>query len=399
MRTPSILVFSAAAWALPLMVQAAPAPSAPAAQETQAPAPKGPDTVDVKRVHAEYGDGNFETVVQILEDYRARHDHYRVADSVVIAKYLGVIYAANPDSREKGKYWLYRMLQLDPGQDLVDLYVGEEVQGVFDKVRQEFVVRRNYRGINDTRLNKAIAEGEPPKRDTVVRKDTVVVKDNYLAPIVSPIAEGVKGGYSELKGGIKAGIEAGYVPIKEEAKPDDNSLTGNLNVGAGLKFLNPDWEGVTGVTDQTEIRATVDFRQRKWPINVAFHYGYAFGPETYQQVPGNETAVAAQTIVMQEMGFGVRKIFDFRLYTVRPFFGGGFGYSSADWRVDNDELGYHFSDQQGKVGIWLNGGVYWELNRHFNIGLDWMYTWAKIHMFRDLNPGGQHLDMILGFHL
>ena len=32
--------------------------------------------------------------------------------SVVIAKYLGVVYAANPDSREKGKYWLYRMLQL-----------------------------------------------------------------------------------------------------------------------------------------------------------------------------------------------------------------------------------------------------------------------------------------------
>lgn len=355
------------------------------------------DTVDQRQVHSEYGDGNFETVLQVLEDFRARHDHYRAADSVVIAKYLGVVYAANPASREKGKYWLYRMLQLDPGQDLVDLYVGEEVQGVFEKVRQEFVVRRNYRGINDTRLNQAVAAGEPPKRDTVVRRDTVVVKDGYLAPIVTPIADGIKGGYDEVKGGIKAGIQAGYVPIKDEARPEDNSLTGNINAGAGLKFMVPEWKDLAGFTDETAFRLAADARLRKWPINIAFDFTFAFAPEVYQDVHGDGSVLAKQTLRTYELCAGVRKIFDFRLYSVRPFFGGGLGYLYTTWELDHEA--YHSEIGKGFPGIWVNGGVYWELDRHFNVGIDWMYSWAKISFYnRPLNNGGQHLNMLLGYH-
>lgn len=374
---------------------------APAADASAATAPsiagKATDTVDQKKVHAEYGDGNFETVVQILEEYRARHDHYRPADSVVVAKYLGVVYAANPATREKGKYWLYRMLQLDPGQDLVDLYVGEEVQGVFEKVRQEFIVRRNYRGINDTRLNQALAAGEPPKRDTVVRKDTVVVKDNYLSPIVTPIAEGIKGGYDEVKGGIKAGIQAGYVPIKEEARQDADGFTGNLNVGAGLKFLDGDWQDMAGFTDETALRVAADLRKRKWPINIALDFTYAFAPEVYQDLSRNGNGLAKQTIRTYEIGAGVRKIFDFRLYSVRPFFGGGLGYVYTEWDLKSDV--YQSRTGSGASGFWLNGGVYWELDRHFNVGIDWMYSWAKISFYSTpLNNGGQHLSMLLGYH-
>lgn len=349
-------------------------------------------------MHAEYGDGNFESVAQILEDYRARHDRYRVADSVVIAKYLGVVYAANPATREKGKYWLYRMLQLDPGQDLVDLYVGEEVQGVFEKVRQEFIVRRNYRGINDTRLNHAIAAGEPPKRDTVVRKDTVVLKgDNYLSPIVTPITEGIKGGYDEVKGGIKAGIKAGYVPIKDEALPQDNGLTGNINVGAGLKFLESRWQDLAGFTDETGFGLSADLRRRQWPINIAFDFAYAFAPELYQDLTLKGNGIAKQTIRTYELCAGVRKIFDFRLYSVRPFFGGGLGYVYTEWDLKGDT--YQSESGSGATGIWLNGGVYWELDRHFNIGIDWMYSWAKITFYSEaLNNGGQHLNMLLGYH-
>ena len=352
-------------------------------------------------MHAEYGDGNFETVVQILESYRARHDRYRAADSVVVAKYLGVVYAANPDTREKGKYWLYRMLQLDAGQDLVDLYVGEEVQGVFEKIRQEFIVRRNYRGISDTHLNRAVAAGEPPKRDTVVRMDTVVMRDNYLSPIVTPIAEGIRGGYDEVKGGIKAGIQAGYVPIHEEHRPDESGLTGNINVGAGLKFLEPAWNDVAGVSDETGFRLATDLRMRKWPINIALDFTFAFAPEVYQDFrsddPAKDRGLAKQAIRTYEICAGVRKIFDFRLYSVRPFFGGGLGYVYTKWDLESDVFESH--PGSGFPGIWLNGGVYWELDRHFNVGIDWMYSWAKISFFNQtLNNGGQHLNMLLGYH-
>jgi hypothetical protein len=380
----------------PSTAPASPSPSGPAPSAAPVPAASG-DTVDRKRVHAEYGDGNFETVVQILEDYRARHDRYRAADSVVIAKYLGVVYAANPATREKGKYWLYRMLQLDPGQDLVDLYVGEEVQSVFERVREEFIVRRNYQGINDTRLNRAVASGEPPKRDTVIRKDTVVVKDNYLAPIVTPIAEGIKGGYDEVKGGIKAGIQAGYVPVKEEARSDDNGLTGNVNAGAGLKFLESGWQDLAGFTDETGFRVAADMRRRKWPINIALDFTYAFAPEVYQDLSSSGHGLAKQTIRTYEVCAGVRKIFDFRLYSVRPFFGGGLGYVYSEWDLDSDT--YHSGARSGASGIWLNGGVYWELDRHFNVGIDWMYSWAKLSFYNTpLNHGGQHLNMLLGYH-
>src|SRR6478736_10089091 len=87
--------FVLASDAKPVAREAARADAGAAAAKA-GPSPGPADTVDQKRVHAEYGDGNFDAVVQILEDYRARHGSYRAVDSVIIAKYLGVVYAANP---------------------------------------------------------------------------------------------------------------------------------------------------------------------------------------------------------------------------------------------------------------------------------------------------------------
>jgi hypothetical protein len=380
---------------------AAPAPDAKPAAAAKPAAKNSPtDTVDQKRVHSEYGDGNFETVVQILEDFRSRHEHYRTVDSVFIAKYLGVIYASNPDSREKGKYWLYKMLQMEPKSDLVDLYVGEEVERTFDKVRQEFIVRRNYRGINDTRLAKAVEDDGPAKqKDTVVLKDTVVVKkDNWI----SPLTDGTKFAYSEVKGGIKAGIESGYVPIKEDAIVDDSRWTGNINIGGGLKFLNAEeWEEISGITDQTEVRIATDIRQKRWPINIALDASYAFAPEVLQGLTRNGVdVIATQAIVTYEFNFGVRKIFDFKLYSVRPFFGGGFGRITTQWDLTYDDgSGEEVeSFREGKLGIWINGGVYWELDRHFNIGLEYLFSNARIDLYGKRNHGGHHMDMIAGYH-
>ena len=361
-----------------------------------APKSASADTVDRNKVHSEYGDGNFESVVQILESFRSNHTQFRKGDSVFIAKYLGVIYASNPDSREKGKYWLYKMLQTEPASDLVDLYVGAEVERTFEKVRSEFIVRRNYRGINDTRLAKAVENGEPPKsKDTVVLKDTVVMKgDNWI----SPVTDGIKGGYNEVKGGIKAGIQSGYVPIEEEVVKDDSRWTGNINVGGGLKYLNVEqWKALSGISDQTEMRIATDIRQRKWPINIALDFSYAFSPEVFDDWWGIGMGIQKQNITIYEMNVGVRKIFDFRLYSVRPFFGGGFGRINIQWDLLSREADDSFQD--GKLGIWMNGGCYWELDRHFNLGLEYLYSTAKLDLFGEtLDLGGHHLAMIVGFH-
>lgn len=399
----TLLLLGSAILASRFSATANPAPTNPPAAASAAPAAPAArkanpsDTLDIKRVHAEYGDGNFETVVQILEDFRAKHDHYRLRDSVLVAKYLGVVFAANPDSREKGKYWLYKMLQMDPTEDLVDLYVGEEVEHTFDKVRQEFIVRRNYRGINDTKLAKAVQTGdEPGKRDTIVRRDTVVLKGNNW---VSPITDVVKDGLSEVKGDIKAGIESGYVPIKEE--PIDKGLpwTGNVNLGAGIKFLDKAWE-VKGLTDETEFRFAFDLRQRAWPINIAVNLSYAVAPDVYWDLqtddPATDKGIPKVNVTTYEFDVGVRKIVDFKLYSVRPFFGGGFGRTITQQQFTGDK--YNETFQDGKIGIWFDGGVYWELDKHFNIGLEYDYSWAKIDLFGTRNHGGTHFDMIAGYH-
>jgi hypothetical protein len=257
-------------------------------------------------------------------------------------------------------------------------------------------VRRNYQGINDTKLAKAVQDEAPPKRqDTVVRKDTVVVKNDTW---ISPLTDGTKFAYSEVKGGIKAGIESGYVPIKEETVKDDSRWTGNINIGGGLKFLNKvEWEESAGITDQTEIRIASDIRQRRWPINIALDASYAFAPEVLQAwTHDGALDTATQSVVTYEVNVGVRKIFDFRLYSVRPFFGGGFSRITTQWDFEFADGTESYRD--GKLGIWINGGVYWELDRHFNIGIEYLFSNATIDLFGKRNHGGHHLDMIVGFH-
>jgi hypothetical protein len=359
--------------------------------------PAAADTLDAKAVHSEYAEGNFESVTQMLEGFRTGHGEYRRADSLLLARYLGVVYASHPDTREKGKYWLYKMLQIDPAANLVDLYVGGDVDRVFEKVRQEFIMRRNYRGINDTRLAEAVQRGAPEEKDTVVVKDTVVLKDGSW---IAPLADGIKGGYGEVKGGIKAGIQGGYVPIEEESRSGEGVWTGNINFGAGIKFLDAkDWKAY-GFTDQTFMRLAMDIRQRKWPINVALDFTYAFAPEVLVDLRGDGTTedlgIPLQTVVTYDVNVGVRKIFDFRLYSVRPFFGGGFGRVTTQWAFKGDR--YDETYRQGKIGIWCNGGIYWELGRHFNIGLEYLYSWASIELLGKRNHGGSHVDMIAGYH-
>ena len=326
---------------------------------------KTADTLDQKRIQTEYGDGNFETVIQILEDFRAKHAQTRALDSFYVAKYLGVVYASNPNSREKGKYWLYRMLQLDPTADLVDLYVGEEVDRTFEKVRQEFIVRRNYRGINDVRLAKAVKEGEPPHKDTVVLRDTVVMGNQGDTSLPPPKA------------------------LKEFRK----GWTFNVNLGMGMKFLDKvDW-GELEIQRQTEFRLATDARQPRWPINVAFDYMHSYSQEKFyiDTTTGRTVAYKGTT---DELNLGVRKIFDRKLYSMRPFVGGGLGYISTSFFKDLEK-----SFQNGSLGMWADGGIYWELERHFNIGVEGIWSWAEIPIVVvDVNAGGLHVEMLVGYH-
>lgn len=321
------------------------------------------DTLDRSRVQAEYGDGNFEVVIEILEGYRSSHKAFQASDSLFLAKYLGVVYASNPASREKGKYWLYRMLQIDPAADLVDMYVGEAVDKAFERVRQEFIVRRNYRGINDMKLAKSVSEGERT-RDTVVVRDTVK-------------------------------LDPGKPDSLPERRLKDfrHGWTGNLNLGVGLKLMDKvEWDATR---QHKEFRLALDIRQQRWPINIAFDVLYSRSEENLQDLGDGSSSPYRQ--ISAEINGGVRKIFDRKLYSMRPLVGGGFGYIGT-WLPDYDlPEGYEIGG--GTLGAWAEGGVYWELERHFNIGAEVLWSWAEINVLGvTANPGGFHFEMIFGYH-
>ena len=104
--------------------------------------------LDQKRIHRDYNEGNFESVIADIEAFQKSHASYPVSDSVFIAKHLAVVYSANPDTREKGKYYMFRLLEMMPSAKLVDMYVSDEIDRIFEKVRDEYVTRQKGFGVD-----------------------------------------------------------------------------------------------------------------------------------------------------------------------------------------------------------------------------------------------------------
>ena len=119
----------------------------------------GPGWLDQEKIHSEYNEGDFDKVVIILETFMSTHKTYTFQDSVFIAKHLAVVYTANPNTREKGKYYMFRLLTLLPSAKLVDMFVSDEIDRIFEKVRDEFFIRQHGFGVDSARI--AVPERAP----------------------------------------------------------------------------------------------------------------------------------------------------------------------------------------------------------------------------------------------
>ncbi len=114
-------------------------------------APRRP--LDRVRIHALYHDGEFERILRELAPYGKGECACGKDDSAFAEKHLAVVLAAAPATRELGRYHMFRLLDLSPRADLLDMYVGEEVDAVFEKVRKE----------HDLRAANAVAKAPDPK--------------------------------------------------------------------------------------------------------------------------------------------------------------------------------------------------------------------------------------------
>ena len=165
-----------------------------------------------------------------------------------------------------------------------------------------------------------------------------------------------------------------------------NAWTGNVNAFLGQKTLDEDdW---APLDKQAEFGVLVDFKQQDWPVSIAFDY---LG--TYDEATEFGVNVEGTT---SEFDVGVRKIWEVSGSSIRPYVGGGLAFVNAEFKRTTFPT---VSDDDNGTGIWLNGGVYWTLGQHFNLGLDLRYSQADVTLFGvEGEAGGTHAGVILGYH-
>ncbi len=142
-RSTLVLFLVAALFA----AQTPPTPPAAAAQASAG------STLDQKAIHNAYNEGDFDKVTKLIESFTKSNKTYSRNDSIFIAKHLAVVYSANPQTREKGKYYMYRLLEMMPSAELVDMFVSDEIDRIFEKVRKEFVARQKGFGVDSTQIS------------------------------------------------------------------------------------------------------------------------------------------------------------------------------------------------------------------------------------------------------
>lgn len=106
--------------------------------------------LDQKKLHNAYKESEFESVSRELEDYSRKYQgkSWLREDSIFLYKHLAVIYTANQETREKGKYYMISMLRIMPSAEILDMYVSEEVDRIFLRTRQEFMANMTMFGID-----------------------------------------------------------------------------------------------------------------------------------------------------------------------------------------------------------------------------------------------------------
>ena len=105
------------------------------------------EPLNKKEVHDLYIDGEFKKVSFILEEYRKNHQNLSKKDKIFIYKHLSVVYAANPDTRDKGEVYMFQLLKILPTALLIDMYISENIQLIFANVKKDFNKRGKYTSI------------------------------------------------------------------------------------------------------------------------------------------------------------------------------------------------------------------------------------------------------------
>jgi hypothetical protein len=95
-------------------------------------------SLDKPTISKAYFEGEFWTVINALEAFRKSSPKISREDSVYAFKYLSVVYAAEPTTRVKAESYMYQLIRMMPTIDLLDLYISDNIQSIFVKVKSDY---------------------------------------------------------------------------------------------------------------------------------------------------------------------------------------------------------------------------------------------------------------------
>lgn len=147
------------------------------------------ESVDQEAIHHAYNEGDFDAVLKLTSPFTNGKGAFSRSDSVFVFKHLAVVYTANPKTREKGKFYMYRLLEMVPSAELVDMFVSDEVDRIFDKVRKEFKMRQKNFGVDTTLISL-------PEKSPAAGTATAAAAP---APAPAPAPQPAKAGKKEKK--------------------------------------------------------------------------------------------------------------------------------------------------------------------------------------------------------
>jgi len=142
------------------------------------------DTVSKKQIldttaaHKLYLDGDFDGAIQLLKTNLREGEVHTHAESLFVFKHLGVMYTANYETREEGKRYMMRLLDVEPTAKIMDMYASDMIYMIFKNIQEEYEISK-------TKLNHAekmkLENGDTHKarNDQVAKQSAPTNTKNY----------------------------------------------------------------------------------------------------------------------------------------------------------------------------------------------------------------------------